>query len=210
MRVAVLGASGTIGRRVLEHALDRGHAVTAQTRSPDKLADLFERVRVMKFAPWDPSRYPEFLKGQDAVVFALGIDHPGPTTLFSDVSRLLIAEMAKAGVRRLVAVTGVGAGETRGHGGAAYDWFIYPLFTRRRYRDKDLQEKLIQGSDLDWTIVRPARFETFRPTRPLHIVTRIEPKTVLRRITPDEVAAFIVAQLPSSAYVHECPFIGHP
>ena len=55
-----------------------------------------------------------------------------------------------------VAITGIGSGETRGHGGFIYDRIIYSLFTRNRYQDKTRQEALIATSELDWIIVRPA------------------------------------------------------
>ena len=98
----------------------------------------------------------EVLPGHDAVIFALGVDRRGRTTLFSDATLALVPAMNAAKVRRLIAVTGIGAGETRGHGGFIYDRLIFPLFTRERYADKDLQERIIEASGLDWTIVRPA------------------------------------------------------
>jgi hypothetical protein len=118
--------------------------------------------------------------------------------------------MEAAGVRRLVAITGVGAGETRGHGGFLYDRVIFPLFTRQRYRDKDRQEALIAASGLDWVIVRPAPFSSRRAPGPLEVHTDIGRNTVLRRITPEEVADFVVAQLHDDRYLRRRPFIGHP
>jgi putative NADH-flavin reductase len=208
-RVAILGATGDVGRRIVDGALTRGYAVTAQTRDPEKLADVFDRVRVMKFMPWSESRMPEFVRGQDVVVFALGLDHGGATTLFSESTRALIAAMQAEGVRRLIAITGVGAGETRGHGGVFYDWLIYPLFTRQRYRDKNLQEALIRESELDWTIVRPARFVKFGADGPLRIVTKVERGTVLRKVTRDEVAAFIIDEIEKGTHPRQCVFLGH-
>jgi hypothetical protein len=78
-------------------------------------------------------------------------------TLFSN-TRILIDAMVGHGVRRLVAITGVGAGETKGHGGFLYDCILYPLFTKRVYTDEGRQDELIRASPLDWVIVRPAPF----------------------------------------------------
>jgi putative NADH-flavin reductase len=208
-RIAILGATGAVGRLVIDRALARGHAVTAQTRDPEKLGDVFDRVRVMKFLPWSESRMPEFVEGQDVVVFALGLDHAGATTLFSESTRALIAAMQAQGVRRLIAITGVGAGDSRGHGGVFHDWLIYPLFTRQRYLDKNRQEALIQGSALDWTILRPARFVTFGADGPLQALTRIETNTVLRKVRREEVADFVVAEIDTAAHLRQCVFLGH-
>jgi putative NADH-flavin reductase len=210
LRIAVLGASGGVGRRIVERALDRGFDVTCQTRDANKLADLGARGRVLAFEPRDTDKLGEFVRGTDVVIIALGVDTAGATTLFSEVTEALIAAMKKEHVKRLIAVTGIGAGETRGHGGFLYDRIIFPLFTRKRYEDKDRQEALIAASDLDWIIVRPAPFVKGNVTGPIEVHTRIVPNTVLRRITRDEVAAFIVEQIDDDRYLRQRPFIGHP
>lgn len=210
LRMAVLGASGGVGRRIVGLALDRGFEVVCQTRDAGKLAGLAGPIRILAFDPRDAGKLGEFVAGADAVIFALGVDTTGATTLFSDVTAALIAAMEKARVKRLIALTGVGAGETRGHGGFLYDRIIFPLFSRKRYEDKDRQEALIAASDLEWIIVRPAPFAKTAGTGPLKVHTRVAPGTVLRRITRDEVAAFVVAQIDSDRYLRQRPFIGHP
>jgi len=210
LRVLILGASGGVGREVLKQGLDRGYSLTAQTRSAAMLGELAQRVWVLEASPTDPARMREAVQDQDAVVFALGVDATGRTTLFSDATRVLIAAMQEAGVRRLVTITGVGAGETRGHGGFFYDWIIYPLFTRHRYADKEKQEALIEASNLDWVIVRPAPFSEKPGTGPLQVHTRVTRDTILRRITRAEVATFVLDQLRSDQYLRTKPFIGHP
>lgn len=208
--VAILGASGGVGKRIVRRALDSGFEVRCQTRDAARLAEFGDRIDVRVCEPTDQAALDELVRGVDAVVFAVGIGMSAPTTLFSRATEALVAAMSKAGVKRLVAITGVGAGETRGHGGFFYDWIVYPLFTRYRYLDKDRQEALIAASGLDWTIVRPALYSESRTKGPLQVVTEVTPSTVLRRISRDEVADFVVAQLDSNAYLRQRPFIGHP
>ena len=210
MRILVLGASGGVGRRVVERGLARGLKVRAQTRTAARLADLAGAVEVVEADPLDAAAVQEILRDVDAVVYALGIGHRGKTTFFSETTRILLAAMAASGVRRLVAVTGVGAGETRGHGGAFYDRVVFPLFTRNLYDDKERQEALIEASGLDWVVVRPAPFANRPATGRLQVHTRIAPDLVLRRVGRDEVAAFVLDQLTSDAYLRRKPFIGHP
>ena len=57
-------------------------------------------------------------------------------------------------MKRLIAVTGLGAGDSRGHGGLLYEQLSFPCL-KRVYDDKDVQEWIIRSSGLDWTIVRP-------------------------------------------------------
>ncbi len=207
--VAVLGASGGIGKRVIARLLARSHEVIGQTRSAGKLAEFGGRVEEVVFDPAERSGYGAFLRRAEAVVFALGVRTLGGTTLFSDATRALLAGMASAGTRRLVAITGVGAGETRGHGGFVYNRILFPLVTRRMYADKDRQERLIAESGLDWTIVRPAPFSGRQPVGPLRVHTGIPDGLQLRAIGRDEVADFIVAEIETPRHTHERPFIGH-
>lgn len=86
---------------------------------------------------------------------------------------------------------------------------VFPLFTRRRYEDKDRQERLIEASGLDWTIVRPARFSNARTSEPLKVLTSIPRGARLTRIAPAEVASFILDELAESRFIGAKPFIGH-
>lgn len=210
MQIAVLGASGGVGRETVRQALARGWAVTGQSRDASRLAEFAGRIRLVACAPTDSGGLRDLVRGAGAVVIALGIDRLGPTTLFSDSTAALIAAMRDEGVGRLVAVTGVGAGETRGHGGFLYDRILFPLFTRHRYADKDRQEALIAASGLDWTIVRPAPFARSAPPGPVEAHVALAPGTVLRRVTRAEVAAFILEELETGRFRGQRPFIGHP
>lgn len=208
-RIAVLGASGTVGRLIIERLITEGYDVVCQTRNADKLAHLAGRADVYAFDPRNSEKLASFVEGTHAVILALGTNSTGATTLFSDVTAALLAVMKAFHITRLIVITGVGAGETRGHGGFLYDWIIFPLFTRKRYQDKDRQEDLISFSGLDWTIVRPAPFNEKLAAGPLEVVTEIRPETRLTSITRDEVAKFVVEQLDNDRHVRQRPFIGH-
>ena len=208
MRIVVLGASGGVGRLAVDEALKRRHEVTALARTPDKLGDLVNRIAVVQGDALDARAVEKALSGQDAVIYALGAGNVRHTTLFSDSTRMLLRAMKESGVRRLICVTGVGAGETKGHGGFFYDRILYPLFTKGIYADKDKQESLIRESHTDWTIVRPAPFRHKRPPGPLKAVTDVDDVT-LRRISRLEVAEFLVEELEQNRYVRQSVFIGH-
>lgn len=207
--IGVLGASGGIGRRIVELLLARGTPVRAQTRDATRLAHLPSAAEIQAFEPVDGARMRSFVRGCEAIVHALGVDRLGPTDLFSRSSAVLIEAMRAECVERLVAITGVGAGETRGHGGFFYDRIVFALFTRHRYADKDAQEALIARSSLRWTIVRPAAFRERRFAMPLEIHTDVSASLALTGITRDEVARFVVDELDHARYVGQRPFIGH-
>ena len=208
MRIAVLGATGTIGRLVVERALADGHEVTALVRSPEKLGALAAQVRVVQGDVLRGEAVSRAVAGQDAILYAVGAGNVRATTLFSESTTVLVGAMQQHRVRRLVCLTGVGAGETKGHGGFVYDRILYPLFTRGIYADKDRQEEIIRRSDVDWTLVRAAPFRSRTPAGPLVVATDVDGVT-LRRIGTAEVAAFMVAEAAQNRYVRRAVFIGH-
>jgi putative NADH-flavin reductase len=208
MRILVFGGTGSVGRRVIEEALRRRHQITALVRSPQKVGVLASRITVVQGDALDARAVEKAVGGQDAVIYTLGAGNVRYTTLFSASTRVLLTAMNQHAVRRLICVTGVGAGDTKGHGGFLYDRILYPLFTKGIYADKDKQESLIRDSHADWTIVRPAPFQKNKPAGPLRAVTDVDDVT-LRRISRLEVAQFLVDELEQNRYVRQSVFIGH-
>jgi putative NADH-flavin reductase len=160
MRVAVVGATRGIGAALVGQARAAGHAVTAVGRSTASSDD--PGVTVVRGSITDGAVAARAVEGADAVAWTVGdISEFGPAflrrrvTLYSEGTRVLIAAMGRAGVRRLVVVTGVGAGDSRRSGGWLDAWVLLPLLRGAIYADKDRQEALVRASGADWTILRP-------------------------------------------------------
>jgi uncharacterized protein YbjT (DUF2867 family) len=156
----VIGASRGIGLETVRRALAAGHRVRAFARGAAAIPLAQPGLQKIAADALDAAAVTKALEGADAVIQSLGASH-GPqsilsgTTIFSGATRILVDAMRATGVRRLVAVTGLGAGDSRGHGGFLYDALIFPLVLKRIYDDKDVQEQMIRASGLEWTIVRP-------------------------------------------------------
>jgi putative NADH-flavin reductase len=156
----VIGASRGIGYETVKRALAEGHHVRALARSASTMSVDHPRLEKVEGDALDTATLMGAVSGVEAVIQAIGVSK-GPqamlsgTTLFSRATRVLIDAMRARNVTRLVAVTGLGAGDSRGHGGILYDRIVFPLLLKRVYDDKDVQEQMIKASGLDWTIVRP-------------------------------------------------------
>ena len=206
-KILVLGATGGTGQLIIRQALAKGYDVTALVRSPEKGAGL-TGVKLAIGDARDEAALRQALKGQDAVVSALGTP-PSPfkeVTLLSTATRALVNAMQAEGVSRLVAITGIGAGDSAGHGGFAFDHLILPLLLRHVYADKNRQEAIIRQSGLDWTLVRPAVLND-KPgkgaPRALEDLSQFHGGTIARA----DVAAFIVDELESGKWLKRSPLI---
>jgi len=158
MRMLVLGATKGIGKLTVEAALAAGHEVRAFARSAETLGARpgLERMTGDATATGDIAGA---LQGVEAVILAIGLGTDPrrfmrPTTLFSDAARALIPAMEPTGPKRLVAVTGFGAGDSAA-AMSTLERLGHRALLGRAYADKDVQEKLIRDSALDWTLVRP-------------------------------------------------------
>ena len=205
-KILVLGASGGTGRLIVADALSRGHQVTALVRSPDKV-DL-KGARIVPGDARDEASLRNALAGQDAVVSALGTPASPfrEVTTLSAATRALIAAMKAESVSRLVAITGIGAGNSAGHGGFLFDRLIFPLLLARVYADKNRQEALIRNSGLDWVLVRPAVLNN-KPGR--GSVRAIEDLSGFHggSIAREDVARFVVDQVADNKWLGRAPLI---
>ena len=159
MNILIIGATRGIGAQVLEQALMQDHMVTVLARDPSTLGKNDNRLKVIRGDITVRETVNSAVEGQHAVVITIG---RGPTqkpvSLFSEGTKNVITAMEHHSVDKLICVTGIGAGDSKGHGGFLYDKIFNPLLLKTIYDDKDIQEKLVQDSRLEWLIVRPGRF----------------------------------------------------
>jgi putative NADH-flavin reductase len=156
-RVLIIGASRGIGLEACRQALDAGHSVRAMARSADEIRISSPRLERIRGDALNSADVQSAVEGVDAVIQSLGVNVSaliGPVSLFSEATRALIAAMTSADAKRLICVTGFGAGESRARMGLM-QLIPFELIFGRVYDDKTLQERLIKRSALDWTIARP-------------------------------------------------------
>ena len=106
MKILVPGATGTVGRSVVEQALSRGHDVIAVARTPEKLEISHERLTKAAVDILDVDALTPWLEGVDAVVSTVGVGTANtPTQLYSAGTKNLLAAMGHHGVERLVVIS---------------------------------------------------------------------------------------------------------
>jgi putative NADH-flavin reductase len=207
MNILIVGATRGIGRQLLEQALTAGHAVAALVRNPQTLATQHDQLRILKGDILDSNSVELAMAGQEAVCCTIGVKVPWiQVTVFSEGTKNLLQAMKKTGVKRLVCVTGIGAGDSKGHGGFFYDSIFLPTLLRTIYADKDRQESLIKASNVDWTIVRPGFLTNGPLTEKYRALTNLTGVTA-DKISRADVAHFMLNELQSKHYLRQTPLL---
>ena len=206
--VLVIGASKGVGLEVVKAALAAGHHVRALSRSP--LPDLAGETQPEQFrgGARNSGDITAALAEVNAVVQTLGVpfaDLFRPVRLFSDVTNVLVPAMEAAGIRRLIALTGFGTGDS-GDAIGVLQRVPFQLVFGRAYADKDAQEMRIRRSRLDWTLVRPGVLTPGARTGRYQVLN--EPAQWRNGlIARADVADFIVRQIDDSEHIGKTPVL---
>jgi putative NADH-flavin reductase len=206
-KILVLGATGGTGRLIVDQAVARGDDVAVLVRSAEKAKDL-KGAKIIVGDARDEAALRQAVKGRDGVVSALGTPASPfkEVTLLSTATRALVKAMEAENVSRLVAITGIGAGDSAGHGGFLLDKLIFPLLLRNVYADKDRQEAIVKNSGLAWTLVRPSVLNN-KPGR--GTIKAIEDLFDFHggSISREDVAKFVLDQVSADAWLRRSPLI---
>jgi putative NADH-flavin reductase len=170
MRLAIVAATGGIGRHLLRQAIEAGHDVTVLVRSPEKITDPVRAVFADLAHP-DVPALAEAIKGADAILSALGARTKVESGVAWRGTAALVEAARETRTRRLIVVSAApmgtfgsperphpprhdpGDGFFMRHLGAP---FAKAMF-RTHYEDLARMEDVVRNSGLDWTISRPPK-----------------------------------------------------
>lgn len=207
MNITIIGASRGIGAQVLQQALAQEHKVTVLARKPEKIT-AHENLQVVQGSFEEAEAVKKAVQEAEAVVVAVGVP-PGrkEVNLFSHGTRNLLAACREMNSQLLiVAVTGIGAGESAGHGGFMYDRVFKPLLLQKMYKDKDRQEALLAQEYDNWIIVRPGFLTNGPQTGRYRVLTDLTGITA-GKIARADVADFILKQIKAPTYLRQTPLL---
>jgi len=194
-----------IGLAMAQAALADGHHVTVLARTPGRMSLSHANLRIVAGNAEDADAIAKVVEGQDVVCDCLGSTNvTQKITMFSRCAENLAKALKPD--QLLIAVTGIGSGDSRGHGGFLYDYLFMPIVLRRMYADKDRQERIITSNLSRWIIVRPG-FLTNGPQ-----TGRYRALTDLKgihggRISRADVADFMLSQARSPQFVGQTPLL---
>ncbi len=207
MKILVFGSTGTIGKHLVEQALDAGHKVTAFARDTAKIASSHERLTKVAGDVLNPSSVAASMPHHDAVLVVLGAGRKGRVR--AEGTRNIIAAMHAHGVKRLICQSSLGVGDSRGNLNFFWKYIMFGMLLRPAYADHELQEQYVRTSGLDWTIVRPAAFIDGEHTGQYRHGFSTTDKSGALKISRADVADFLLKQLEDLRYLHQSPGLSY-
>lgn len=213
MKIVIFGASGYSGKEVLKQALSQNHVVTVLTRSKQSIDISHKNLTIIEGNVLDNQMVNSVLENQDAVIQCLGIGGKGdgkPTTFISDATRIIVEEMEKSNVNRLVCMSNVGAGNSMAFQPWIFNKVILPYFMKWLkviIDDKNIMEPIIMNSKLNWTIVRCPNIVE-KPAKN-KVTATLDGKNLKMSITNEDTATFLLKQLTDNTFTHQAPSISN-
>lgn len=204
MRIIVFGATGGIGRLLVQKAMAQAHTVTAFVRDPAQFQPR-EGLRVVAGDVLDTDAVANAMEGQRAVLSALGARSLKAESLLANGLPNILHGMRLHYVERIIAVGAAGAVPGAGRYQTPLSNLLFALVKRTLLRhpmaDQAAQERLLAESGMDYTIVRPPRLTDGPATGNYCVLPDALPSSG-RRIARADVADFMLQQLDDPRFHH--------
>ncbi len=200
MKVLVVGASGPTGKQVLARLGE--HEVTVLSRSGGGVAG----ATVVQGDARSAADLERAVRGQDAVISALGSKKVGPDDLQTAFLTGITAGMAANGVSRLITLSPWGTGASR-ESAPLMLRMGHATILRNQTADREAGEKVVDASTLDYTHVRAGTLG-IGPERG-GVIGTADGRGIRASISRADVAAFLVAQLTDQSWLRSQVIIGY-
>lgn len=213
MKLLIFGATGFSGRAILQKALEANHDITILVRNRNSIDMQHHNLTIIEGNVLDRSTVHESMQNQEVIIQCLGIGGKGdgkPNTFVSDATSIILEEMKKSNVKRIIAMSNVGAGDSKSFKPWLFTRIILPYFMKWLkviIDDKNTMEQIIMRSDADWTIVRcPNIIDA--PEKGKYTAT-LDGKQLRLSITLGDMANFMIEQITSDVYSGKTPSISN-
>lgn len=207
MKLAILGATGKVGRTLTARALEVGHEVTALVRNPAKLEISHVKLRVRRGDATNAADVASLIQGQDAVLNALAPTKSSPKDVLEISTRLVIAAMKQCGVRRTVIVGGAGMRmpqDSQDFGTRAIGWLVSKIIPDA-VADKKRQLELLQNSGVEFVILRAPQITSGERSGKYTI--GYTPMVPGAQITPADLSDAMLEMLVNDEFLNSAPAI---
>jgi len=209
MKIVIFGASGGAGLKVAEQALNAGHHVTAFVRNPSKLGIQHQNLNIFQGDVMDADTVNKAIAGQEAVISVLGPTRPPVPHMMETAAKNIVAGMQAHGIRRIVSTTGAGVRQPEDQPKFIDHFiaFLLNLLAKEVVLDSAENVKVIQSSDLDWTIVRFPRLTDGTHTGKYRV--GYVGKDSSSQISRADGADFVLKELVEKKWLQKLPVVSY-
>ena len=210
MKLIVFGSTGSIGEQVVKQALENEYEVTAFCRGKSKLQHISHpKLNVVVGDVYKPETISMAIKGHDSVCIALGLGKNRTSNVRAIGTKNVIAEMKEAGIKRLICLSTLGAGDSKNNLNFFWKRIMFGWYLKDVLHDHEQQEKHVIESGLSWTIVRPGAYTNGEKTGHYRHGFSFDDKTTKLKISRKDVADFIVKELTNDQYLLQTPGVSY-
>jgi len=209
MKIVVFGASGGMGIKVVEQALDAKHIVTAFLRTPSKIAIQHPNLTLFQGDVMNTAAVENAIAGQEVVISVLHTTRPPVPGMMETAAKNIISAMQKHSVRRIISTTGaaVPQPEDQPKVGDRLINALISIFDKNFVVDSSANVKVIQDSDLDWTIARFPRLMDGAHTGKYRVAYL--GKGSGTQITRADGADFVLKELTEKKWLRKAPVVSY-
>ncbi len=201
MKIIVFGATGNVGRQLVKQALYNGHYVKAFARNvftEDLPKD--DKLELVQGALFDEKEVLKALKDCDAVLSALGGATDGSDKTRSLGMKNIVKQMEKAGMKRIVAVGGIGIMEDE-NGKLLMEDEEFPAQYVAVSEEHKKAWQLLKESKLSWTMVCPFMITDGEPTGIFKTAVDVAALDEHASIRTGDLALFMLNEISKNEFV---------
>ena len=208
MQITILGSTGQVGKAVLNQALKAGYQVNVLVRDPEKLANLKEKVKVIRGNLLDEVAVEKALAGSTAVINVSGaVKEADQIEKFKKIGDILVSKMKQNGITRHINISLAVIQlphEKLDFQRKAIRVLVNLFFKEKKLVNEAVMAAVLKEKSIQWTFVRPAFFSTKPGSgKVLADETKMPGATIML----DDLGLFLVQQISSNDWVRKAPLV---
>jgi putative NADH-flavin reductase len=216
MKILILGVSGRTGLLTAAEAVKRGHQVVGIARNPDKVN--IKGVELIEGTPYNFETVKKAIIGCNAIVGVLS-SFPASQGIFGKINSPLdvmsvslkntIQLMNENQIKRIVLMTALGVSDSEKEVPWLFRFLVRISNIKYAYIDHEIQEKMLENSSLDWTILRPVMLTD--KNEKLSVIHRIGKEGILKsQVSRNAMAHLILDSIEKELFIKQKPGISNP
>ncbi len=206
MKIVVFGASGKVGRLVVDKLLQKNHQVTVFIHKNNPYQEN-KNLTVIEGSIYDQKDIDKAVKGNSIVISTLGSWNTKKKNILTSGMEIIIPSMRKHNIKRIITITGADAQSKRDRINVTQllVHFLFGVFARKILIDGERHIQLLESSDLSWTVIRSPRMRSTGAQGSYRLNLKAnKPWESIHRIN---VAEAICLQVKDDKYLEQSPFV---